>query len=236
MTRHAWLAAALPLLLTGGGGIWWWAERPAAAIVWQGHAEADFVKIGLTHQELLTSVFVARSEEVVIGEPLFNVGRLRVQTLRNVYRVQPRASVANCTILRKETGARPDSSRLVEIRRNLNTTVARIDGVNECAADRPAYNCIVWLQRQLIIDARSDETEASRSADEDASRDGQQNFRVALRLELLQRPSGSGYQLTFCLVTTPKARIRQRATRARTTMAICPTRGVHQEMPPAIFC
>ena len=74
-------------------------------MVWQGHSEADFVKTGPMQQGLPTSVFVTRSEEVVIGEPLFNDGRLRVQTLRNVYRVRPRASVTNSTILRKETGA-----------------------------------------------------------------------------------------------------------------------------------
>ena len=71
VTRHAWLAVVLLLLLAGSGGIWWWSERPAPAIVWQGYAEADFVKIGPTQPGLLTSVFIARGENVTIGEPLF---------------------------------------------------------------------------------------------------------------------------------------------------------------------
>ena len=45
--------------------------RGLPAIVWQGYAEADFVKVGPTQQGLLTDVFVKRGDEVAIGAPLF---------------------------------------------------------------------------------------------------------------------------------------------------------------------
>jgi HlyD family secretion protein len=45
--------------------------RGPPAIVWQGYAEADFVKVGPTQQGLLTDVFVKRGDEVAIGAPLF---------------------------------------------------------------------------------------------------------------------------------------------------------------------
>jgi HlyD family secretion protein len=51
--------------------VWWWSERPLPAIVWQGYAEADFVKVGPTQQGLLSAVFVARGDEVANGAPLF---------------------------------------------------------------------------------------------------------------------------------------------------------------------
>jgi HlyD family secretion protein len=71
VTRRAWLAVALVLLLGMGGGIWWWSTRPPPPIVWQGYAEADFVMVGPTQQGLLTAVFVARGDKVVAGAPLF---------------------------------------------------------------------------------------------------------------------------------------------------------------------
>jgi HlyD family secretion protein len=62
---------AILLLLLAIGGIWWWSARHQPAIVWQGYAEADFVKIGPTQQGLLTAVFVARGDKVAAGAPLF---------------------------------------------------------------------------------------------------------------------------------------------------------------------
>lgn len=69
MTRLVWLA--MGLLLAAGGGIWWWSGRSPPAIVWQGYAEADFVKVGPTQQGLLTEVSVQRGDRVVTGAPLF---------------------------------------------------------------------------------------------------------------------------------------------------------------------
>jgi HlyD family secretion protein len=65
-----WLAIAL-LLLAAGGGIWWWSGHRPPGIVWQGYAEADFVRVGPTQQGLLTAVFVARGDAVAAGAPLF---------------------------------------------------------------------------------------------------------------------------------------------------------------------
>lgn len=49
----------------------WWFTRSSPAIVWQGYAEADFVKIGPTQPGLLTAVYVQRGDEVPAGAPLF---------------------------------------------------------------------------------------------------------------------------------------------------------------------
>src|SRR5215831_10568822 len=50
---------------------WWWQSRAVAPTVWQGYAEADFVKVGPTQQGLLTSVLVARGDKVAAQGPLF---------------------------------------------------------------------------------------------------------------------------------------------------------------------
>ncbi len=58
-------------VLLGGAGLWWWWHRPAAPIVWQGYAEADFVKVGPTQPGQLTAVSVARGDAVAVGALLF---------------------------------------------------------------------------------------------------------------------------------------------------------------------
>ncbi len=45
--------------------------KPPAPTAWQGYAEADFVKVGPTQAGLLTAVKVARGDQVVKGQPLF---------------------------------------------------------------------------------------------------------------------------------------------------------------------
>ncbi len=71
MTGRVWLAVILLLLLAAGGGAWWWSARQAPPTVWQGYAEADFVKVGPTQQGRLTAVYVARGDMVAEGARLF---------------------------------------------------------------------------------------------------------------------------------------------------------------------
>jgi HlyD family secretion protein len=68
--RHLVLAGA-GVLAVGGAGAWWWLSRAQEPLVWQGYAEADFVKVGPTQQGLLTSVFVMRGDQVTTKARLF---------------------------------------------------------------------------------------------------------------------------------------------------------------------
>ena len=70
MTRRVLLVIAL-LVAAAGAVWWWWVARRPTLIVWQGYAEADFVKVGPTQQGLLTAVAVARGDAVEAGALLF---------------------------------------------------------------------------------------------------------------------------------------------------------------------
>ena len=70
MTRRVWLAVLL-LIAAGGGGIWWWSHRRPPPVIWQGYAEADFIRVGPTQPGLLTAVNVARGDAVAAGTLLF---------------------------------------------------------------------------------------------------------------------------------------------------------------------
>lgn len=59
-------------LVAAFAGAWFWTRRPASApTLWQGYAEADFVKVGPTQPGLVTAIHVARGDRVVKGAPLF---------------------------------------------------------------------------------------------------------------------------------------------------------------------
>src|ERR1700722_540573 len=71
-SMHRGLLFAAALMLVGGGaGLWWWAHRPPAPEVWQGYAEADYVKVAPTEAGQLTALMVARGDAVAAGAPLF---------------------------------------------------------------------------------------------------------------------------------------------------------------------
>ena len=70
MNRRIFLVV---LLLVASFAGWWFYLRPraAAAVEWQGYAEADFVKVGPTQAGLVTAVHVARGDRIAKGAPLF---------------------------------------------------------------------------------------------------------------------------------------------------------------------
>jgi HlyD family secretion protein len=83
VTRLGWLAIAVPLLAGAGAGLRWWQHRPPASIVWQGYAEADYVKVAPTQPGQLTSVAVARGDAVTVGTPLFTQDDLDERAARD---------------------------------------------------------------------------------------------------------------------------------------------------------
>ncbi len=70
MNRRVWLVIVL-LVAAGAGGTWWWSHRQPVQVMWQGYAEADFVKVGPTQAGLLTAVNVSRGDMVKAGDLLF---------------------------------------------------------------------------------------------------------------------------------------------------------------------
>ena len=65
-------AILLVLVLTAAAvAFWWWFPRSVGANVWQGYAEAEFVRIGPSLQGLLTQVPVKAGDTVAAGQLLF---------------------------------------------------------------------------------------------------------------------------------------------------------------------
>ena len=65
MNRRVLLAIIL-LAVAAGGCAWWWFGTRPSPVMWQGYAEADYVKVGPTQAGLLTAGSVASTQTVVL--------------------------------------------------------------------------------------------------------------------------------------------------------------------------
>jgi HlyD family secretion protein len=118
--------ADLRLLLAGAivaaaGAGWWWQGRAVAPTVWQGYAEADFVKVGPTQQGLLTAVLVARGDKVAMHAPLFTQDDMadraaREQAARQL--MQAEEQLANLQSGGKQTEIAQAEANLADARAN----------------------------------------------------------------------------------------------------------------------
>ncbi len=59
------------LLATAASGGWWWQTRDTATPAWQGYVDADYVRVSPTLTGRLTTLSVARGDQVTSGAPLF---------------------------------------------------------------------------------------------------------------------------------------------------------------------
>jgi HlyD family secretion protein len=68
---RVWLVGGAIVVAGAAGAMWWHATRNVP-LVWQGYAEADYVKVGPTSQGALTRLWVERGQKVAVGAPLFD--------------------------------------------------------------------------------------------------------------------------------------------------------------------
>ena len=123
MTRRVWLVVLL-LFAAGGAGIWWWNARRPQPTMWQGYAEADFVKVGPTQSGLLTAVNVARGNMVAKGAPLFTQDDVADRAARDQAReqlAQAQQQLANLQAAMKPTEITQAQANLAD----ANATLVR---------------------------------------------------------------------------------------------------------------
>ncbi len=128
MNKRAGIAV-LCLLLAGIGGRWWWVARDRAVDVpiWQGYAEADYVKVGPVQAGRLTGVFVERGDQVAAGAPLFAQDDIADRAARDEAQrqfVQARERLANLQSSGRPTEIRQAEASLAD----AEATLHRIEG------------------------------------------------------------------------------------------------------------
>jgi HlyD family secretion protein len=160
VTRRVLLAILL-LLLAIGGGIWWWSARRQPAIVWQGYAEADFVKIGPTQQGLLTAIFVARGDEVAAGAPLFVQDDANEQAARD--QAAHLLAQAERQLANLQQGGKPTEIRQAEA--NLADAIATLARVTADLARGEALLPKGDVPKQTVDQLRAEKRSAQAKVD-----------------------------------------------------------------------
>lgn len=126
MTRRVLLAIVL-LMAAGGAGIWWWHARQSQPTLWQGYAEADFVKVGPTQAGLLTAVNVARGDMVKKGALLFTQDDVADRAARDQAReqlTQAERQLANLMAAMKPTEIAQAQANLADAKAILARTAS----------------------------------------------------------------------------------------------------------------
>jgi HlyD family secretion protein len=150
----------IAVLGAGIGWLWWSQQRSTASPVWQGYAEADYVKVAPVEQGLLTAISVARGDHVTRGAPLFTQDdtherAARDQAARQL--AQAEEQLANLEAAMKPTEVTQAEANLVDARSTLER--ARADLQRDEALLRTGYSTAQTVD-QRRADYRSAEAKA----------------------------------------------------------------------------
>ena len=112
----------IAVLGIGVGWLWWSQQRDAGSPAWQGYAEADYVKVAPVEQGLLTTISVARGDQIAKGAPLFaqddtHERAARDQTARQL--AQAEQQLANLEAASKPTEVAQAEANLTDARSTL---------------------------------------------------------------------------------------------------------------------
>jgi HlyD family secretion protein len=128
------------ILGAGIGWLWWSQQRYTTSPAWQGYAEADYVKVAPVDQGMLTTISVARGDQVARGAPLFTQDdthdrAARDQAARQL--AQAEEQLANLEAAMKPTEVTQAEANLVDARSTLER--ARADLKRDDALLRTGY-------------------------------------------------------------------------------------------------
>jgi len=154
------LIVVMVVLGVGIGWLWWAQQRSAASPAWQGYAEADYVKAAPIEQGLLTSISVARGDQIPRGAALFTQDdtherAARDQAARQL--AQAEEQLANLEAGMKPTEVTQAKANLVDARSTLER--ARADLQRDEALLRTGYATAQSVD-QRRADYRSAEAKA----------------------------------------------------------------------------
>jgi HlyD family secretion protein len=128
------------ILGAGIGWLWWSQQRDTASPAWQGYAEADYVKAAPVEQGMLTTISVARGDQIARDAPLFTQDdthdrAARDQAARQL--AQAEEQLANLEAAMKPTEVTEAEANLVDARSTLER--ARADLKRDQALLRTGY-------------------------------------------------------------------------------------------------
>jgi HlyD family secretion protein len=179
------------LVLAATAAAWWWQHRPARPIVWQGYADADYVRVGPVLTGRLISLAVRRGETVAAGAPLFAQDEADDIAARDAAtaRVQEAAArLENLKTASRETEIARARADLADQR----ATAARIS--RDLARNETLLRSGAASQ-QLVDQQRADLASANARA-----------AAAAARLDQMLSPTGRQYEIAAQMAVLEQAR------------------------------
>lgn len=155
MTRRFWVVILL-MGAAGGDTLWWWSTRPPPPVLWQGYAEADFVKVGPTQQGLLTTVAVVRGDEVEKGALLFTQDDTDDRAARD--QAAQMLAQAEKQLVNLQNGGKPTEIKQAEA--NLADARATLVRATADLARGEAQLSIGGISKQIVDQYRADHLSA----------------------------------------------------------------------------
>ena len=154
------LIVVMVILGAGIGWLWWSQQRGTASPSWQGYAEADYVKVAPVEQGALSTISVARGDQIVRGAPLFTQDATHERAARDQAArqlAQAQEQLANLEAAMKPTEVTQAEANLVDARSTLER--ARADLQRDEALLRTGYSTAQTVD-QRRADYRSAEAKA----------------------------------------------------------------------------
>jgi HlyD family secretion protein len=186
------LFAVLVLLATAAGAFGWWSlHRVPAPEAWQGYVDAEYVRVSPTLAGRITSIAVARGDQVASGAPLFTQDDADDVGARDAAAgklAEAEARLANLEARGRDTEiaqARADLADLVATRDRIARDLARNQELLRTGA----------ASRQTVDQQRADL--ASAAARVEAAK---------AKLEQMQSPTGREYEIAAQRAMVEQAR------------------------------
>jgi HlyD family secretion protein len=161
VNRRVALSVVLLLIAAMGAGYWWWEARQPAPVMWQGYAEADFVKVAPTQSGLLTEVKVARGDQVAAGALLFTQDDVDDQAARGQAAQQLAQAAQQLENLRQ--GAKP--TEIAQAEANLADATATLTRATADLARGEAQLPSGGVSKQSVDQFRADRQSAQAKLD-----------------------------------------------------------------------
>jgi HlyD family secretion protein len=190
------LLAVVVLLAAGAAAGWWWAHRASSPPAWQGYVDAEYVRVSPTLTGRITSVAVARGDQVTAGAPLFTQDDADDVAARDA--AAGKLSEAQARLANLETRSR--DTEIAQARADLADLVATRDRI---ARD------LQRNQELLRSGAASQQTVDQQRADLSSAAARVQAAQA--RLDQMESPTGREYEIAAqrAMVEQAKAGLAQ---------------------------
>ncbi|HME20317.1 MAG TPA: HlyD family efflux transporter periplasmic adaptor subunit [Acetobacteraceae bacterium] len=188
--KRALFLVVLLATATGGAG-WWWLHRNTDPTAWQGYVDAEYVRVSPTLTGRVTSIAVARGDQVAVGAPLFTQDDADDVAARDAAAgklAEAQARLANLETRMRDTEiaqARADLADLIATRDRIAKDLARNEELLRTGA----------ASRQTVDQQRADL--ASAIAHVDAAN---------AKLAQMESPTGREYEIAAQRAMVEQAR------------------------------